>query len=362
MDAFLTDPTTETPPANGNDVQRPSARKPRQGPSRPSCTLCRRRRVRCDRSVPCGNCKRAGEECVPTIPSHAPRGRQGGRKRKTDGELLERIAKLEGFLQNFEGNSDQHGSTPRQLSKDSINDARSDLPQVATLNSQGVSRKGSSEATGHGSHDPGQGMERYLGTSFWVTLSEEISGLKDVLNESSDQEDEVEDGRDTTSSASSPGQQQSQQPHDSRFLISPASLTENPEHPTPHQLFIFCDVYLNNVDPVFKILHAPSLRRYLQEGAAELDCSPGARGLEALKFAICYAATISMTEEECRHRIGEDKAALVTRYRIGTEVALAKADLVNTVEMSTLQAMTIFLVPILHLPREFCLSMMLTVR
>ena len=181
-----------------------------------------------------------------------------------------------------------------------------------------------------------------------MTLSEEISGLKDVLNESSDQENEVEDGQDTTSSVSSPGQQQLQQPNDSRFIISPASLTENPGHPTPHQLFIFCDVYLSNVDPVFKILHAPSLRRYLQEGAAYLDCSPGARGLEALKFAICYAATISMTDEECRHRIGEDKSALVTRYRVGTEVALAKADLVNTVEMSTLQAMTIFLVPVLH--------------
>ena len=86
------------------------------------------------------------------------------------------------------------------------------------------------------------------------------------------------------------------------------------------------------------------MRRYLQEGAAELDCSPGPRGLEALRLAICYAAILSLTDEECRTRIGEDRVALMAKYRAGTELALAKADFVNTIEMSTLQAMAIYLV------------------
>ena len=101
---------------------------------------------------------------------------------------------------------------------------------------------------------------------------------------------------------------------------------------------------MTNVDPVFEVFHAPSLRRYLQEGAAELDCSPGPRGREAVKFAVCYAATVSMTAEECRHKLGEDKALLMARYRAGTESTLAKADFLNIEEMSTLQALTIYLV------------------
>jgi hypothetical protein len=43
-------------------------------------------------------------------------------------------------------------------------------------------------------------------------------------------------------------------------------------------------------------------------------------------------------------QIGEDRSALLTRYRASVELALAKADFVNTVELSTLQALAIFLV------------------
>jgi hypothetical protein len=43
-------------------------------------------------------------------------------------------------------------------------------------------------------------------------------------------------------------------------------------------------------------------------------------------------------------QIGEERSVLLTRYRASVEVALAKADFVNTVELSTLQALAIFLV------------------
>jgi Fungal Zn(2)-Cys(6) binuclear cluster domain len=64
---------------------------------RPSCTLCRRRKIKCDRSDPCSHCVRAGAVCVFSTPSGAPRGRKGGR-RKLDSELLDRIANLETML------------------------------------------------------------------------------------------------------------------------------------------------------------------------------------------------------------------------------------------------------------------------
>jgi hypothetical protein len=119
---------------------------------------------------------------------------------------------------------------------------------------------------------------------------------------------------------------------------------EPPQYPTRSQVFTFCEVFLANVDPVLKILHAPSLRRYVLEGSERLDCSTGPKGLDALKFAIYYAAITSLTAGECSQQIGEDKAVLLRRYRTGIEVALVKADFVNTEEMSTLQALVIFLI------------------
>ncbi len=68
----------------------------------PSCNLCRRRKIKCDRADPCSHCVRSGAVCVSSVPSGAARGRKGGR-RKADSELLDRIAKLENLVKNIEG-------------------------------------------------------------------------------------------------------------------------------------------------------------------------------------------------------------------------------------------------------------------
>ena len=352
-DVSTASPSNKVPSSNRGAIQRSSANRTEHGQNPASCTLCRRRKVKCDRSVPCGTCVRAGAQCVPSIPSKAPRGRQGGRKRKMDGELLERLAKLETLVKTFEGDSNQHetamdhtfASDPREESLQNAFTDGHDPSKGAGNGAWDRSRDGSNETRKQSqSSGSGLGLNKYLGSSFWVTLSEEINGLKDVLNSSSDEDDEAEDGQTEASSLSSHGPQQPQQTNDSSFLFPQKISMQSPSIPTSHQLYTFCDVYLKNVDPVLKVLHAPSLRRYLQEGAPVLDCSPGARGLEALRFAICYAATLSMTDGECRRQIGEDREVLMAKYRAGTESALAKADFVNTVEMSTLQAMAIYLV------------------
>ena len=99
-----------------------------------------------------------------------------------------------------------------------------------------------------------------------------------------------------------------------------------------------------NVEPVVKLLHSPSLRRYLIEEIGELDCSPGPRGWNALKFAMYYTSTTSLTPHECLHRFGEEKSVLLSRFRSGTELLLARADFVNAEEISVLQALVLYLV------------------
>jgi hypothetical protein len=122
------------------------------------------------------------------------------------------------------------------------------------------------------------------------------------------------------------------------------SSTSSLEHPTPPQVRTLCLIFLSNVDCVFKVLHAPSLKKYLFGHVKDLDCSPGPGGLEALKFAIYYAATTTLNAEQCMKQLGEDKCTLLSKYRSSIELALARADFVNTLELSTLQALVIFLV------------------
>lgn len=325
--------------ANTEVVDGPSSEDSNHPPTTPtpaSCTLCRRRKVKCDRTIPCGNCQRSRAQCVPFIPSRVARGRQGGRKRKREeGELLERIAKLEGLVRTIEGHEMPQSDQERTVGEGTVDAVNTNT--------------GSESPGSHDRKQPAPRLDKYLATSFWVSLSEEIHGLKDVLGESSDDEDEDEGERPDLSSL---GQQYLQQANHSGFAIIRKTIAEDIIVPKTHQVYTFCDIYLANVDPIFKILHGPSLRKYLQENAAELDCSPGRGGLEALRFAIYYAAVTSMDDGECKHRIGENRTVLLARYRAGTELALAKADFINTVEMSTLQALAIYLVGALSTARE----------
>ena len=279
----------------------------------PSCVSCKQRKIKCDRASPCSNCVRSNTQCVVPPPSRTPRGRNGGRRRKADTELLERIANLEGIVKKLEGPADEAdtATTPGEAFKDP-NSRISRLPPEQK--------------------PPTDGLERYLGGSLFLDLSDEIHGLRDVLNQSSGDEEEDEEASSDPDSSIQPN------------LVIPATAGFEIQPPTSSQMQELFLTYMLNVDPTVKILHAPSLRRYLFEGSARLECSQGSRGLNALRCAIFYISVTSLTPEDCLHRLSEEKFVLLSRFRRGTETALANIDFVNTEDISTLQALVLYLV------------------
>jgi hypothetical protein len=48
-------------------------------------------------------------------------------------------------------------------------------------------------------------------------------------------------------------------------------------------------------------------------------------------------------EDKVKNKLHVEKSDLVARYRIGTEIALARADFINTAELDVIQAFFIFL-------------------
>jgi Fungal Zn(2)-Cys(6) binuclear cluster domain len=131
-----------------------------------TCNLCRRRKVKCDKANPCSNCLRAGVACVSTTLSRVPRGRQGSR-RKPDGELLKRIAKLENLVKNLEA---ENGGVLPMASPVNIGDAQPGF-EVPYREKASESKPRSSESS---TGSPKDHLERYLSSSFWVTLSDEV--------------------------------------------------------------------------------------------------------------------------------------------------------------------------------------------
>jgi len=58
-----------------------------------ACVLCQRRKAKCDRKDPCGNCVKACERCVPAMLNSRPR-----RRRFPERELLDRLRYYENLL------------------------------------------------------------------------------------------------------------------------------------------------------------------------------------------------------------------------------------------------------------------------
>lgn len=62
-------------------------------PKRHACTICARRKVKCDKAEPCSNCLKAGARCV-----YEPCAPPKPRKRAADEELLARISRYEALM------------------------------------------------------------------------------------------------------------------------------------------------------------------------------------------------------------------------------------------------------------------------
>lgn len=115
-------------------------------------------------------------------------------------------------------------------------------------------------------------------------------------------------------------------------------------HPKPLQMTMLCTYYVQNVDPVFKVLHVPTLRNLFSEAIADPDHIRSGDHTEALLFAVYYAAVTSLNPEECVNYFHESKDDLLSKYRGGTERALSNANFLNECNLGTLQALVIFLV------------------
>jgi hypothetical protein len=103
-----------------------------------------------------------------------------------------------------------------------------------------------------------------------------------------------------------------------------------------------CQVYLQNVDPIMKILHRPTLTRWMM-----YDSSPNPnpnKSVRALEFAVCYAAAMTMTDAQCQEAFQKSKANVSTVYRKLCEDAIEMAGLVTTRDMTVLQAFVLYLV------------------
>jgi hypothetical protein len=113
-------------------------------------------------------------------------------------------------------------------------------------------------------------------------------------------------------------------------------------HPQPVHIFRLWQTFLDNVNPLSKVIHAPTVQHQILEASANLE--KVSRSMESLMFAIYATSVNSMDNRECETMLGESKQILLTRFVKAAERALIRACFLKSTELVVLQALTLFLV------------------
>lgn len=326
--------------------------------------------------MPCGNCRKAHIQCVFPAPGRAPRrprvkdpNAPPKQTSEREIELMKRLRKLESIVEDLSGQIEietaRHPSLSGGGSPETIIDSAQDkerrrqsgiaysenlpggYPPAAHRSQNGDPACPPKNPAGEVNKSFGRlvlnekGKTRYVSSAFWSKINDEISRLRTETEMLSDEDSEG--GSDDGSSPSTLNLYTDQVDHHGFVLgYSSSNVDLRKLHPLPSQIPFIWQVYQENVDPLVKVLHVPSMNKTIRDLRNNMnDISPG---LEALMFAIYYASITSMEEDEVKVNFGADKGQLINKYRFATEQALAKANFLVTSELVVVQAFTLFLV------------------
>ena len=177
--------------------------------------------------------------------------------------------------------------------------------------------------------------------SFHRTDQLQFRDVADILQGSSD--DEI-----FTNSISKTYDDLYDGPGGEKELLFGASTREHLKdlHPSPVHIFRLWQTFLDNVNPLIKIFHAPTVQQKVLDAAADLDTVP--KNTEALLFAIYAAAIVSLNDADCQKLFGDDKAVVLGRFQSGCRTALGNASCLKSSDLVVLQAFTLYLVGLLY--------------
>ncbi|KAF2725638.1 hypothetical protein K431DRAFT_200619, partial [Polychaeton citri CBS 116435] len=342
----------------------PSAQSATSAKAR-SCVTCRTRKVRCDKTSPCSNCRRAGIACaypsaerpvrwarrMNRVANHAATTATAAQDpNAVPSPVLERVQKLEGLVTALRSQLEQANATAASMAGDASGanlpgDSTRDFDQHKADKAQCTHAGNIPDRFGRMVlHDTDQ--SRYVSSGFWSRIYDELDGIKVDSHEvgALDFDSSEDESSSSTPLYTRELERTPLERHAFMFghNLNPGDTSTKDLHPLPSQVPFLFEIYSENVNSLARIIHLPTVSKMVRESRKS-----DTRGLtpadEALTFAIYYAVVTSMDEDEIFSNFGFAKADLSLRYRLGLEISIAKADFLNVPNLTLVQALVIFL-------------------
>ncbi|KAJ5632278.1 hypothetical protein N7490_008617 [Penicillium lividum] len=271
-----------------------------------ACVNCQQRKVKCDRQSPCANCLKQRTQCIPATQTRARK------RRLPERELLGRLRKYEDLLRKnnvkFDPLHKDPGTTGDECAESS--DEEQNEPN-------------------HSSPAPARSENTHEPKNIWQAMSQgpRYGHTNEMLREAV-----VKLSWDQSFG------------NDDHIILGSrkASVNLATMHPEPVHIIRLWQLYLDNVNPLFKVTHTPSLQGMIIEAATNtMSIEPH---LEALMFSIYCMAIQSLTAENCQTLFGLSQADLLTKHQFGCQQALLNCQFLRTDNRTCLTALFLFLV------------------
>lgn len=156
-----------------------------------------------------------------------------------------------------------------------------------SLTFSGPSKKGFELEQGFGRLVLDEGKSQYVSSPFWAELAEEVASLREII-------DDREHGSDSDDLLAEPTLQPDHQSFVMGYRSSDVDLKGL--HPLPSQIPFYWETFKENVDPLVKIMHIPTMNTLMKEIPYSLHSL--SKSTEALMFSIYFSAITSMSLNE----------------------------------------------------------------
>ncbi|POR35868.1 Putative transcriptional regulatory protein [Tolypocladium paradoxum] len=285
-----------------------------------ACVLCQHRKIKCDRSFPCSNCVKANVTCTPSTPAPARK------RRRPNQDLQERLARCEELLKQYAGGpgpADQQGQSPLTPVTSEVKPEPSDSTPMSTDTQQ--SWKPACKMIND------EGGVRFMDSYIWASVYDELQAMRDIVETEDPEDSSILGSEDLT-------------PDNNTDLFFPGDLsTANIEdlQPDPIHGFKLWQLFLDRVNPLTKVIHAPTVHPYVMEAATNMSNVP--IHYQALLFSIYTMAVLSLSDTECIQMFGVSRDTALQKFTAGTKVALIRFNFLKNYNMSALQALVLYL-------------------
>ncbi|RDK45922.1 hypothetical protein M752DRAFT_281987 [Aspergillus phoenicis ATCC 13157] len=279
-----------------------------------SCRRCSLKKIRCDKSQPCASCIKSASECVFPGPGRAPRRK----KRPLKAQLVSRLKSLEKEVQVLTHKLEAVNHRSKQHSP-------------PTENRRAVEGE-------HGKLLVDRGSIHYINHDVLVNLATQ------TIEDSEHFKHRLEKGEDESAVqevASIDRECELATGNEFVFQYSSMAVSLSDFYPSSAHHRILWNLFEENVAPLAMIFHKPWLASILNSAGAVAIADY--KAFEAVRFAVYFAATTSMSPEQCTETFSQCQPSLQRYYHFATQQASARANFLQSQSLTVLQATTLFL-------------------